>query len=270
MAARGLKCVLEVAARVGGCLVAGLVWSTAASASAFLEPPGAGLVITEFSASSIGRFYDSNGRLLPATSYRKFEVSSYVEYGLVPRLALILQPSGDAIRTGGPTPAHYTGFGTTDVGVKFGLWETPGTAISVQATGLVPPARSASPALVGNRDGGIDLRVLAARGTTIAGVDTFVDVEAAYRTRSDGWANEVHLDLTLGVRPVPRLLVLAQLFNVFAVSAAPNHSSWSKVQGSLVYDVAPGWSLTGGVFMTVSGREAGREIGPLAAVWYRF
>ncbi|MBE7220532.1 MAG: glycoside hydrolase family 65 protein, partial [Caulobacteraceae bacterium] len=86
--------------------MAGLVWSAAASASAFLEPPGAGLVITEFSASSIGRFYDSNGRLLPATSYRKFEVSSYVEYGLVPRLALIFQPSGDAIRTGGPTPAQ--------------------------------------------------------------------------------------------------------------------------------------------------------------------
>ena len=72
-----------VRASFGAALACGLSACLApaspARASAFLEPPGAGQVISEFSDSSAGRFYDRTGRLRPATSYRKFELSSYVE-----------------------------------------------------------------------------------------------------------------------------------------------------------------------------------------------
>ena len=241
-----------------------------ASASAFLEPPGAGLVISEFSYSASAKFYDGHGHVLPTASYRKFELSSYIEYGLAPRLALIVQPSADAIGTGGPHPSHYTGLGVSEFGLKFGLYEAPGLAVSFQTTVRAPPLRDGSPALVGNRDAGADIRVLAARSLSVAGIDTFVDVEAAYRTRGDGWANEVHLDLTLGARPVPRILLLAQIFNVVAAGGGLQRTSWSKVQGSLVYDIDPAWSLAVGAFLTVAGLNAGREVGPLAAVWYRF
>jgi hypothetical protein len=53
-------------------------------------------------------------------------------------------------------------------------------------------------------------------------------------------------------------------------SAAFPRSSWEKLQGSLVYDIAPAWSAQIGAFMTVAGVNAGRELGPLAALWYRF
>jgi len=43
-----------------------------------------------------------------------------------------------------------------------------------------------------------------------------------------------------------------------------------KFQESVVYDVAPHWSLQGGFFETVIGTNAGRELGPMAALWYRF
>ena len=185
-------------------------------------------------------------------------------------MAIIAQPSVDAIETGGQHPAHYTGVGTSDLGVKVGLYEAPGIAVSLQTTARLAPVRTGSPALVGNRDSGADLRLLVGKGLAIAGLDTFVGIEAAYRTRGDGWANEIHIDLTLGIRPLPRLLVLAQVFDVLAVGAAPQHTSWTKVQGSLAYDLDARWSIVGGAFATVAGRNAGRELGPLAAVWYHF
>ena len=260
----------RTAALVLSAIVAATMPGCPAEASAFLEPPGSGQIISELSFSNSNRYYDGHGRLLPVASYRKFELSSYIEYGVVPRVAIILQPSADHIETGGLQPAHYTGVGTTDVGLKFGLYEAPGVAFSFQTTVRAPPIRDGSPALVGNRDAEADIRFLAAKGGIIAGYETFVDVEAAYRTRGDGWANEVHVDLTLGVRPIPRILLLAQLFNVIATGTAPQHTSWSKFQGSVVYDLDPAWSVVAGGFVTVAGRDAGRELGPLVAVWYRF
>ncbi len=46
--------------------------------------------------------------------------------------------------------------------------------------------------------------------------------------------------------------------------------NWVKLQESLVYDLSSVWSVQGGFFETVAGMNAGRELGPVAAVWYRF
>ena len=46
--------------------------------------------------------------------------------------------------------------------------------------------------------------------------------------------------------------------------------SWTKLQPSLVYDIAPQWSVQIGGFITIAGINAGRELGPTAGVWYRF
>jgi hypothetical protein len=46
--------------------------------------------------------------------------------------------------------------------------------------------------------------------------------------------------------------------------------SWIKLQESLIYDLSRAWSVQGGFFETVVSTNAGRELGPLAGVWYRF
>jgi hypothetical protein len=46
--------------------------------------------------------------------------------------------------------------------------------------------------------------------------------------------------------------------------------SWTKLQESLVFDLSRDWSLQGGFFETVVGVNAGRELGPMVAVWYHF
>ncbi len=46
--------------------------------------------------------------------------------------------------------------------------------------------------------------------------------------------------------------------------------NWVKLQESAVYDFSTRWSVEGGFFETVAGMNAGRELGPIASVWYRF
>jgi hypothetical protein len=53
-------------------------------------------------------------------------------------------------------------------------------------------------------------------------------------------------------------------------SAQFGHTSWTKLLPSAVFDLAPQWSLQIGGFMTVAGRNAGRELGPILGLWYRF
>ncbi|MEJ0052970.1 MAG: hypothetical protein WDN02_17525 [Methylovirgula sp.] len=42
------------------------------------------------------------------------------------------------------------------------------------------------------------------------------------------------------------------------------------MQESAVYDISARWSVEGGFFETITGSNAGRELGPTAALWYRF
>ena len=54
-----------------------------------------------------------------------------------------------------------------------------------------------------------------------------------------------------------------------ATHPPPRYTS-VKFQIGAVYDVSPRWSLEGGFFETIAGGEAGRELGPTAALWYHF
>ena len=92
------------------------------------------------------------------------------------------------------------------------------------------------------------------------------------RLRADPFPNEARLDFAFGVRPVSRLLFLLQDFSSAAPSDGPliQRTAYSKVQGSLVYDIAQRWSVQIGAFHTIAGRNAIRETGPMAALWVRF
>ncbi|MDQ6703114.1 MAG: hypothetical protein M3Z96_08455, partial [Pseudomonadota bacterium] len=82
---------------------------------------------------------------------------------------------------------------------------------------------------------------------------------------------EWRIDLTMGLRPWPRLLMMLQSYTSIATGAGQfGHESWTKLQPSLVYAIAPQWSVQIGGFITVAGINAGRELGPTAGVWYRF
>jgi len=122
------------------------------------------------------------------------------------------------------------------------------------------------------RAGSLDVRGLAGRSFAVGdGMESFVDVQIGYRFYAQGQPGEWRIDLTGGLRPCPWLLFLLQDFTAITNGATQyGQVFWSKLQPGIVYDVSPQWSVQLGGFLSVAGFNAGREIGPLAGVWYRF
>lgn len=117
-----------------------------------------------------------------------------------------------------------------------------------------------------------DLRLQFGQGFSLGTWPAFVDFAPGVRIRAEPFPNEARIDFAFGLRPIPRLLILAQSF----ASVAPpgglliQRTAYAKLQGSLVYDLSRRWSVQLGAFRTIAGRNAVREMGPLVAVWVRF
>ena len=260
---------LVLIAAASGFIGAGI---EAAWGGAWLMPPGDGQVIADTFFSDSTRAFDASGHLIPVPSYRKFEVGTYIEYDLTNWLTLVASPSYDRIQN--PPPGQsYNGPGESEIAARVGLYRTDTSVLSFQA-GLRSPgfsfADSLGPFAV-RRAASLDLRGLAGRNVVVAGMEGFVDVQGAYRFYAAGQPGEWRIDLTMGLRPFPKVLVLLQSFtSIVNGSLQFGHVSWTKLQPSLVYDIAPQWSVQIGGFITVAGINAGRELGPTAGVWYRF
>ena len=62
-------------------------------AGAFMQPPGHGQIIAELAFSEAEVAYDALGRAGAIPAWRKFELSTYAEYGLTEFVTLIGDPS---------------------------------------------------------------------------------------------------------------------------------------------------------------------------------
>jgi protein XagA len=244
----------------------------AACGGAWLLPPGNGQVIVDMFFSDSTLAFDAQRHLVAVPSYQKFELGTYIEYGLTDRLTLVASPSYDRIRN--PPPGQsYNGLGESEIAARVGLFRTDTSVLSFQA-GLRSPggsfADSLGPFQV-RRAASLDVRGMAGRNVVVAGMEGFVEAQAGYRFYAGNQPGEWRIDLTMGLRPWPRLLMMLQSYtSIVNGSLQFGHVSWTKLQPSLVYDIAPQWSVQIGGFITVAGINAGRELGPTLGVWYRF
>ncbi len=249
-----------------------------AAGGAYLQDQFYGILIAGAGFSEGARRFDNSARPQPAPAYRKATADGYLEYGLTPFLTLIAAPT--LAREGGAANT-VTGSDSSASGARLGLYRAPDRALSVQVLvqpPLLPGDRSAQLAVGGARNLAVDVRLMAAQGFTILGRPAFLDVAPGVRARVDPFPSEARLDVTVGWRPVPRLLLLAQSFGSYAPAAGPYdaggptiaRTAYDKLQLSAVYDVRPGWSVQLGAFRTVIGFNAVRETGPIFALWHRF
>ncbi len=241
-----------------------------ASAGAWLMPPGKGQIIAGAAFSGSSRAFDNNGHLIPVRSYEKFELGAYIEYGVVDWLTLVASPAYDHIRQPQPAPS-FQGFGESGIGGRLGLYRSDTLVLSVQAV-LLSPGASFNGALQPGRAASLDLRGLAGYTFAIGSMPAFLSAEAGYRFYARSQPGEWRLDVTLGFRPIEKLMILLQSFASLqnGQSQAFPTSSWDNLQWSLVYDLTPALSAQVGVFGTIAGVNAGREFGPVAALWYRW
>ncbi|CAH1669065.1 hypothetical protein [Chelatococcus sp.] len=261
-------------------LVAFLLFaSRTAQAGAWTLPEGKGQAIITGTFLKADRYFDSRGQTIRGPDYRKFEVTAFIEYGLTDSLTAILSPSLLSTRVSGPEPAQYTGLGYTEAGARYRLFEHDGWIVSAQAiAGFPGPTNALNPAEVCCTDKYADARILVGKSFRLGDWPTFVDAQAAYRLRSGAANDEIRFDLTLGVRPLPKWLFLAQSFNVLAMNALASGSTlgllsgtrYHKVQVGVVWDFADDWSLQLAGVATIAGKSAPLEHGLVSGLWYRF
>jgi hypothetical protein len=242
-------------------------------AGAWPERAGQGQLILSLTDSGGDHDFLASGHVSTGTSYRKLEGSAFLEYGLTDWLTLVAAPVLLGVRTEAPA-ARYDGLGQSGAGIRARIWQAAATVLSVQAMAYLPgPRQRGNPAQIGYTDAETDWRLLAGHSFALGGWQGFSDVELAWRTRAGAPADEVHLDLTLGVRARPRLLLMLQSFTT--VTVGPAHppflpGRWTKLEASVVYDLTPRWSVQLGALTTVLGVNALRERGFVGGVWYRF
>jgi protein XagA len=248
-----------------------------AHAGAFLAPAGEGLIITSATFSGSTRAFDARGRLIPVASYQKFELGTYIEYGTTDWLTLVASPSIDHIQTV-PAPGltqSTTGVGDTALGVRAGIYQTPNLVFSVQGLLRPPLGLQTDPAnhsLDQSRSLTGEIRGLVGASADVLGYGTFADFEAGYRWNDTVTPNEWRTELTLGVHATPVFMLLLQNFAAISDGRTASNPSyyWDKEEVSGVYAFSPAWSAQLGCFITLAGRNAGRELGPIVALWYRF
>ena len=130
-----LRLALALLAAAGGFFGAGF---EAACGSAWLMPPGDGQIITYSAFSDTTRAFDANGKLIPVPDYRKFELGTYLEYGLTDWLTVVAAPAYDRVHT--PTPGlSYNGLGESEIGARVGLYRSDMTVVSFEAGLRTPP-----------------------------------------------------------------------------------------------------------------------------------
>lgn len=245
-----------------------------AQAGAWTQQQGHGQVIVTSTFTKADQLFDANGKLIAIDDYKKFELSAYMEYGLTDSLTLLGQTTYNSIDIKPPTDSEYNGFDYTEFGARARVWQGQNGVFSLQSTLRVPGASDeGNTAEAGNTQVEWDLRALAGYSFNLGSWASFAEAQAAYRFRFDDPPDEMRLDLTLGTRPHPKLLLLAQSFNTWTNGAGTGgfpRSREHKLQLSAVWDVRPNWSLQFGGLITADGVNTLYEKALFAGVWYRF
>jgi len=230
------------------------------------------IVTTLFDQANVS--FDQAGRFAATPKYRSWQASLYLDYGLTDWLAATIKPSLQSATLGAPDNQKFSGFGDSEIGVRGRVWKSDSAVISLQALARLPgSAGPAAPSLNGSRNADFDLRLLGGKNIAIAALPGFVDLSFGFRARGGKAPNEGRADLSLGLYLWPKLMLLAQNFNVVSTpSTDPSHKRWAQAKGqlSLVYALNPDWRAQIGGFATLAGENAYREYGALLALWRRF
>ena len=145
--------------------------------------------------------------------------------------------------------------------------------VSLQATIGAPGTADHLAPQVANPNAEYEARVLYGHGFTLGDMTGFLESDLAIRARAGTPADELHLDLTAGLRPRPDWLLLAQSFSTLGLrDNRPGGANYdvTKLQLSVVYSLTPRWSLQLGGYTEVAGRNVALGNAGLVAVWCRF
>jgi len=248
--------------------------SPAALAGAWTLDSGVGQAFVSGTLSTADLVFDSARQTQSAARYNKFEAEALLEYGVTDHFTAIVGPGVQDIHIEAPVNAERAGLGYTELGGRYQLLQADSWVLSGQVLLRLPGTTdNANPAAIGYTDVQTDVRALLGHSFMLGSIPAFVDLEAAQRICTAGAPDEFHADLTFGLRPAPRWLLLVQSFNVVSEGSGTwgfSSYDYEKAQLSVVYSVTAALSLQVGGFSTYAGRNALQENGLVLGAWFKF
>lgn len=265
-------------ARILAIVAAGLLAACpdcAAQAGAFTLEPGETKLFALGLASFGDKYFDRKGKLRSRGQYRKLDLQLFAEHGALDGLTVFGSTALQRIRAEDGSTSKRQGLGRSEFGARLRLWTDGAWIVSAQASAVVAGARkSEGLAAIGETDDQIDVRGLVARSFEIFGKPAFVDVAAGYRLRGGDPADEIRVDVSFGVRPVERLLLIAQSFNQVGTrrwsGEFPLKQRIHKLQAAALFDLTESLQLVGAAFFSPVGRDSLEEAGATLGLGYRF
>jgi protein XagA len=251
-----------------------MTYSTMAFAGAWTQDEGKGELIVTTTAMQAGNLFTSGSTLRPIPYYTKAESQALIEYGVTNWFTAMLGPSLQHVDIAPPFGAERDGLGYTDIGGRAKIWSDESWVVSVQGMLRIPGTYDkTNPAAIGYTDPEFELRGMIGHSFKVDTLPSFVDVEVAQRFRLGGPPDEFRADVTFGIRPAEKWLLLVQSFNVISEGAGTwgfGSFAYHKVQLSAVYALTATLSLQLGGYSTYWGRNALQENGLVAGAWYKF
>jgi hypothetical protein len=233
--------------------------ATGSSAGAWTRPQG------ETFLSGSTTYYRVDG----SDAYAEATAALYGEYGLregltVGGAAEIKQPTG----SGEADEGDITLFAFAQARLREGA---AGDPLSAQIGLELPFGADLIPQSSG--DPALDLRLLYGRGFATPLGDAFFDLQGAVRLRFGDDADELRVDLTAGIRPAARWLLLAQSFSTIGLrNARPGGDDYDvvKIAPSIGYEIVEGVTVLLGAEREVYGRDVETGTRGRLAVWTTF
>jgi len=250
--------------------------SAPAYAGAWPTEPGHGQAISSFAYSMADTTFNDAGDAGDATTFDKFEISTFLEYGLTSRLTLVAQPVVQSVRLGDSAGGEVsqTGFASSQLGLRWLAVRRGSSVLSLQAAAVIPgQGENVLDAPLG--DGGLagEARVLLGHGWGDAQRGAFVEGQAGYRFRGSDDPDETRFDATFGVRPSERWMIIGQSFSIWSAtddaSAVRPYAS-HKLQLSAVRRINDRLSVQLGGYGSYAGRNVVDERAAFVAVWVSF
>jgi len=246
-------------------------------AGAWSLPEGKGQIISTTTYDQADRFFDREGKLRSPATFSKIDTTLFIEHGLSERFTLVGATAyQDVDYIGRNGREQFSGFGESQIGLRYQAYRTDKSVGSVQLSYIVATNGENIPdADLGNGADSFEIRGLLGRSFNIIDKPAFADIQGAWRHRSGNNPDEWRGDITIGVRPSPKILIMGQVFYVhngsrdMVIDRILSNESL-KLQGSLVYDWKPNRSVQIGAFQTIAGRNVVQEKAVFIGVWQRY
>lgn len=244
-----------------------------ARAGAWTQTEGAVEILAGVTYSRAAAGFDRDGRATLPIRYEKTLAQIHAEYGWRDWLTLILAPEyAHARLTRISRRSELADDTAIEGGLRLRLLKDVGI-VSAQVTAKTAGAFDLSVSADGAPGRQLEIRFLYGTGFSLFGYPGFFDAELAQRWLSGPRADEVPIDLTLGVSVTPDTRLMLQSFNTLAQgNASPPYSYFRahKLSLSVVRELRPGLCLESAGYLAVAGQNALAEQGITLRLWWQF